>query len=148
MESAIKIALWSARDAAFNLDFIPDDKLNWKPSPEAKSALEIANEIASSFQGGISWLESGKWGVEYTPVTTREAAQAAIKSNSELYAQKLREFPEERLSEMHESPMGPMNTQFTVSLALIDVTHHHGQIKYIQSLLGDAEDHFVSAELP
>jgi uncharacterized damage-inducible protein DinB len=148
MESAIKIALWSAQDAAFNLDFIPDDKLDWKPSPEAKSALEVSNEIARSFQGGISWLESGKWGVEYTPATTRDAVKTAIKNNSEKYAQKLREFPEERLSEIHESPMGTMSTQFTVSLALIDVTHHHGQIKYIQSLLGDAEDHFVAAELP
>lgn len=148
MESAIKIALWSAQDAAFNLDFIPDDKLDWKPSPEAKSALEVANEIASSFQGGISWLETGKWGSEYTPATNRDAVKENIKNNSEEYAQKLREFPEEQLSEIHESPMGPMSNQFTVSLALIDVTHHHGQIKYIQSLLGDAEDHFVSAELP
>jgi uncharacterized damage-inducible protein DinB len=148
MESAIKIALWSAQDAAFNLDFIPDDKLDWKPTPEAKSALEVANEIARSFQGGISWLETEKWGAEYSPATTRDGVKSAIKKSSEEYAQKLRAFPEERLSEVHESPMGPMSTQFTVSLALIDVTHHHGQIKYIQSLLGDAEDHFVAAELP
>jgi len=148
MEPAIKIALWAAQDAAFNLDFIPDDKLDWKPSPEAKSAMEIANEIARSFQGGSSWLETKKWGAEYIPATTRDAVKDAIKKSSEEYAQKLREFPENQLSEIHESPMGQMTYQFVVSLALIDVTHHHGQIKYIQTLLGDAEDHFYAAELP
>jgi len=148
MESAIKIALWSAQDAVFNLDFIPEDKLDWKPTPEAKSAMEVANEIAGSFQGGISWLETEKWGVNYVPVTTREEVKTAILDAANEYARKLREFPEERLCEIYESPMGPLAIQFAVSLALIDVTHHHGQIKYIQSLLGDAEDHFVAAELP
>jgi hypothetical protein len=147
MESAIKIALWSARDAAFNLDFIPEDKMDWKPAPNAKSALEIANEIASSFQGGISWLETKKWNMEYIPAATRDEVKAAILKNADEYARKLREFPEAQLGEIYESPMGPMTNQFVVSLALIDVTHHHGQIKYIQTLLGDAEDHFVSAEL-
>ena len=29
-----------------------------------------------------------------------------------------------------------------VSFPVIDAIHHHGQIAYIQSLLGDAETHF------
>ena len=37
-------AEWCAKDTAHNLDFIPADKLAWKPAPSAKSTLDIVNE--------------------------------------------------------------------------------------------------------
>ena len=36
----------TAQILVFNLDFLPDEKLGWKPAPDAKSALEIVNHLA------------------------------------------------------------------------------------------------------
>jgi hypothetical protein len=39
---------WAHRNINHNLDFIPDDKLNWKPAPETKSVLEIINHATNT----------------------------------------------------------------------------------------------------
>ncbi len=42
MKDAADLARWAARDFVHNLEHLPADKLDWKPTPEAKSALQIA----------------------------------------------------------------------------------------------------------
>ena len=34
-----------SRNLAHNLDFIPDDKLDWKPAPTANSAMEVVRHL-------------------------------------------------------------------------------------------------------
>ena len=36
---------WGTESMAFNLGRLPADKLNWKPNPESKSALEVTGEV-------------------------------------------------------------------------------------------------------
>ena len=40
-----------------------------------------------------------------------------------------------------ETPFGEMWAAKGVVFGMIDLVHHHGQVTYIQSLLGDAENH-------
>src|SRR5262249_24941459 len=35
MEGVARLAEWAGPDLAYNLDFIPEDRLNWKPAPES-----------------------------------------------------------------------------------------------------------------
>ena len=39
---------WAHKNINNNLDFIPEDKLNWKPAPESKSVLEIINHATKT----------------------------------------------------------------------------------------------------
>ncbi len=39
---------WAHKNINNNLDFMPEDKLNWKPAPEAKSVLEIINHATKN----------------------------------------------------------------------------------------------------
>jgi hypothetical protein len=43
MEVLAYQAEWAAKDTAHNLEFIPPEKLAWKPAPTAKSVLEMVN---------------------------------------------------------------------------------------------------------
>ena len=46
MEVLARQVIWACENIACNLKFIPADKLEWKPAPGAKSALEIVNHAA------------------------------------------------------------------------------------------------------
>jgi hypothetical protein len=46
MERLAQLLEWAGPDLAHNLDFIPEDRLDWKPTPDSKSARECAAEAA------------------------------------------------------------------------------------------------------
>lgn len=135
---------WGARNLAYNLDFIPADKLNWKPAPTANSALEIVQHATRAFkflQGMISG-GSGEPPEVPLPTTAAEAKQQIIDAAVE-YKQFLTTIDPATLTNQIPMPFGatfPLSR--VVSMPVIDVIHHHGQIAYIQTLLGDTESHF------
>ncbi|HTE20118.1 MAG TPA: hypothetical protein VK689_17270, partial [Armatimonadota bacterium] len=57
MEVPAQQMLWASKNAAYNLSFIPEDKLNWKPAPTANSALEIVNHVAFYIRAMIPVLQ-------------------------------------------------------------------------------------------
>lgn len=59
----------------WNLDFIPADRLNWKPAPEAKSALEIVNHLAE-YLDSISRRLDGR-DAAFVPAMDRSEARGA-----------------------------------------------------------------------
>lgn len=137
-------ATWAAKNLAYNLDFIPDDKLNWKPSPEAKSALEIVNHTAGAFRGFIPVLSGGEWAMPDASqaATDRASAKKSIIEAAEEYAAAVQKINRADLGNMIQLPFGQMPLFRVASMPLVDVLHHHGQIAYIQTALGDNEDHF------
>jgi uncharacterized damage-inducible protein DinB len=131
---------WAGRNISDNLNFIAEDKLNWKPAPEAKSALEIANHtisVIAYFTAALKGTEAG----ERAPVTTREAAQAAIAQSTTEYANAVRALSPQDLERKVMLPFGELPLLVAANLAVIDTVNHHGQITYIQTILGDTEDH-------
>jgi hypothetical protein len=68
----------------FNLDFIPDDKLSWKPAPDAKSVLEIINHLAEFLNSISSRLESQD--AEFVPAANRSQAKQVLARSAERFA--------------------------------------------------------------
>ena len=141
--------IWGGHNFANNLDFIPDAKLNWKPAPTASSALEIAQHAAAvtrSMQAMMSGEGDSQSLMQNEPMPqTRDEAKAAIMDATANLAAYLRTLKAEDLGRIiHTGFMGDMPLgQFAV-IPATDFIHHHGQIAYIQTLLGDTESHFAT----
>lgn len=145
----LKTAAWmlryGARSLAHNLEFIPDEYLDWKPEPIAKSALEIGFEAVRAMLMYRSIFEGpnypARWQLPPEP-QTREELTALLLETAEEYATAL----EEAGSELDRAQPMPFGGTFkayrAVCFPVMDLFNHHGQILYLQSLLGDAEMHW------
>ncbi len=140
VDKMIEMATWGANNFAHNLDFIPDDKLNWKPEPTANSALEVANHMIRSFDWAMSTIKGDK--PETREAKTKKEAQELLKKLGAEFCEMLQKMSEKELAEKKPMPWGEVTHEFLADLAVIDVIHHRGQVVYIQTLLGDTVDHF------
>ena len=136
--------LWASKDTAHNLGFIPEDKLDWKPAPTANSALEIVNHVVYFIRAMIPVVGGAEWQqqVDMTPATTLKEAQDLLTSSAEEYAAALRAVPPGDLRRTINLPFGSFPLARAAMMPAVDLIHHHGQISYIQSLLGDTDMHF------
>lgn len=132
---------WTGKNLAYNLDKIPDDKLTWKPAPDAKSALEIAAEVVGTLGMFSATLQKQAPG-ESPTFSTRQEAQQAVEKASADYGQLLLSLGDNDLTGDMELPVGTLPKSRALILPVVDTVHHHGQIAYIQTLLGDTETHF------
>jgi hypothetical protein len=139
---------WAAKDTAHNLDFIPSDKLSWKPAPSAKSVLDLVNEMVGFARGMIPMLSGGSFTrVDSPPVTTLETAKELLLTAGRDYAQALRAVKPEEYSRTLDLGFGSFPLPKAAGMAVIEFIHHRGQIVYIQTLLGDTQDHFDMSAL-
>jgi len=147
-------ANWATKNLAYNLDFIPDDKLDWKPAPEANSALEIAHHLLETIAHITAMLCKTKSGdsVQEKPESekpaSREEAKKQLIAAGEDYIAFLQTVTPEDLQTTVDSPFGKMPFWFMANIVVTDAIHHHGQIAYIQTLLGDGEPHFDMSLMP
>lgn len=131
------------RNMAYNLGFIAADKLAWKPAPTAKSALEIVNHTAYFQLGLANVLAAGTWSEpSFEPATDLESARRLTLESSERLSNHLEGVKPEDLGRTVTLPFGTFPLGRLCSMGTVDLVHHHGQIAYIQTLLGDAQDHF------
>jgi uncharacterized damage-inducible protein DinB len=144
LEPMAGVARWAAKNMAYNLEFIPDDKLTWKPAPTANSALEVVSHIVAVFVVGKKLAETGVWEFpQFQPVESRAQAQEQLESAGEAYAAAIAQIEPARLGDVVKvGPGFEMPMARAATLGAIDAVHHHGQIAYIQTLLGDTEMHF------
>lgn len=153
LEPAARVVRWGVESMAFNLGQLPEDKLSWKPNPESKSALEVTGEVlgvmrmmtglitTGSFQrpDGAEATTSGP--IDYPTPSGLKDAQRQLAETGEAFAAALEKAGPE-LDGPVETPFGTMLGSRVVLWGMIDLVHHHGQISYLQSLLGDKEMHF------
>ncbi|HVF85745.1 MAG TPA: DinB family protein [Abditibacteriaceae bacterium] len=132
---------WVGRNIAHNLSFIPDDKLNWKPAPTANSALEIINHLVPNILRLSDIISGGDGQFQVEPITTREAAQAAIHHAADEYSIQVSKLSPEELERPVQLPFGEVLCARACSIAVVEAINHHGQLTYIQTLLGDVESH-------
>ena len=142
LESTARQMEWAAGNIAYNLDFIPDDKLSWKPAPTAPSALEmighilgVLNRMTPLVQGEIMGSDDAE-----NP-TNRDDAKTQLLAASKKYTAAMRAMPGDALEKPVELPMGELPLGLLATMPVMDMVHHHGQIAYIQLLLGDTETH-------
>ncbi len=133
---------WAANSIALNLDFIPDDKLRFKPAATAPSALEIVDHLLQVFHrmtpfvGGFESVDEAP-----QPVRNREDAKARLIEAAEKYRAMLLDLKAEQLEENVEWRTGTMPRRAIALMPVNDIVHHNGQIAYIQMLLGDEATH-------
>jgi hypothetical protein len=144
MDGVARLAEWAGPDFAHNLDFIPEDRLNWKPAPGSKSALECAAEAAGFLKSMIPVLAGAAWTPSGGPPPSKAEIQELLRTTSKEYAEALRAIPPERLGQVVSMPFGDLPLGQLAGFAVVDVIHHRGQVCYIQTMLGDKENHFLT----
>jgi hypothetical protein len=145
LEGMAGTGVWTAKNMAYNLDFIPDDKLNWKPAPTANSALEIVNHVLGALARLTPLLQGGAPSdapAEFEKATNRESAKRLLVQAAENHAAVVVQLNPADLGNIVKLPFAEFPLARVASMPVIDLLHHHGQIAYIQTLLGDTESHF------
>jgi hypothetical protein len=153
LTSVARVVRWGSESLAFNLSCLPADKLDWKPNPESKSAFEVTGEALGVIRMMTGLIQKGHFerppgasGGEGGPMQYPKPADLAdarrqVKEAGEAFAAALDGAGPE-LDKPVETPFGTMLASRCVLWAMIDLIHHHGQVSYIQSLLGDKDQHF------
>ena len=144
MEGMANQMSWIGRNTAHNLGFIPQDKLNWKPAPTAKSALEVVAHVTGFIKAMQPVLSGGEFKPpQFQTPTSLKEAQDRVTACTEEYAAALNRLTPEQLGRTIHLPFGPFPLAQAAGMPVVDLIHHHGQIAYIQTLLGDTEDHLL-----
>lgn len=142
LQTQMELITWAGKNLSHNLKFIADDKLGWKPEPTAKSAFDICAEVVGVARH-FPHLIKGEGGEMEKPVfTTREDAQGAIESATQDYAAFLGTLGPDDMTGEVQFPWGAMPKMEVIGMPVVESIHHHGQVVYIQTLLGDTESHF------
>jgi len=126
---------------------LPADKLDWKPAPGARSALDQLQEIATSYdtfqsahkERRVEWSEEmfAKWIAERSKITDLDELE---KRTREGYRSALADLQASNPDDL----VLPVEMPFPGDFTLVDIytyyywnaAYHEGQIRYIASLLG------------
>src|SRR5437868_1837714 len=145
LEPVARVVRWGVESMAFNLGQLPPDRLDWKPNPACKSALEVTGEVVGVMRRMQDVIEGGGfYGPQYETPASLEEAQRQLAETGEAFAAALEKAGPE-LEHSIETPFGTLWGPRVVLWGMIDLVHHHGQISYLQSVLGDGEMHFNPA---
>lgn len=150
----LKTAAWmlryGARSLAHNLEFIPADREQWSPEGSAKSALDVAAEVIRALQMYRPLLNGPNVAAappRSTPPTTLAEARTLLLTVANEYAAAL-EASGPELDRPEAMPFGGVFRAYrAVCFPVMDMFHHHGQVCYLQSLLGDQEMHWSEAAI-
>jgi hypothetical protein len=134
---------------------LPADKLDWKPGPDARSALDQLQECAQSPTWYTAILEArscppfdaetlGQYRAARVTWDTIEKCEEIMNANNEALFDVIRDFPDEELETRIMLPFGGGMEVSMADMTLTqywNATYHLGQISYIQTLLGDRQMH-------
>jgi hypothetical protein len=144
-----RLVRYGAESLAFQLKQIPADKLEWQPNPASKSALQVVGEAAGVMRSQSFTLRHGQLelGEGFPTPANLEEALDQLAAAAQEFAELLESVEEGFLDRRLETRDGPLWGTFQVTFGLVDLLHHHGQITYIQSLLGDSEHYYDAASV-
>ena len=134
--------------------FVPEDKLNWSPSPTARTAAWIVAHCGVSNGAFATILRGEEVPLPASPteaaariraggkeVTTREAAVKLLEDSAAEVIRALENVSPERLQTTPMSPFGPFPFAFWMTLPSEHMSGHAQQIDYLQTIWGDCEEH-------
>ncbi len=133
-----------------NLSHVPEERLDWSPSPTANSALQIAAHVAGYSGAFASIIRAGEFpatvGEFMTPIklaieSVRSVAEAdaMLRHGITDTLDALDSVTPERIESSLETPIGPTPFLFFMTLPSVHLTLHTGQIDYLQTCWGDQE---------
>jgi len=130
---------------------MPADKLDWKPTDSARSALEIAKEVALSTIWPMGLMTPGAK-FEMTPeimaeftqkrdaIASLDEAESTARAGLEALNKEVAAIPDDHLTQTAWLPFGKTNDWPIHQVAGIyasNARYHIGQINYIQTCYGD-----------
>lgn len=134
---------WANKNICNNIDFIPDDKLAWKPEPTSKSPLEIVKHMT----GTVNMMTSGIKGEaekELPDVATKAEAKQLVNQVIQDHVAFIKTLSDEQLAgKVTVGQLGEFPMTMAAALPVIECVNHHGQFTYIETLLGDDESHLI-----
>lgn len=143
LEMLARLTLSTSRNLAHNLEFLPDERLDWRPEPAAKSALEVVYHAAGNLRQMQAALADKAWEDPALPrPENRLEAQSLILTAAEGYAAALRSIPEADHTRVISLPWGARLLPSVADMPVVDLIYHYGQVAYLQTLLGDGADHY------
>jgi uncharacterized damage-inducible protein DinB len=127
----------------------PQDKLEWKPTPNNRTVLDILQEVATALQTflpgiiarKVEWNpdDFAKWQAYRTQFKTVDELERLAKEGAAELAKMLRETLEADLSMKVEMPFpGEFNLADQVAYQYWNASYHEGQLTYILTMLEDA----------
>lgn len=149
----LKAAAWmlryGARSLAHNLEFIPSDREDWNPRGAAKSPLAVTLEVIGALRMYRPIFDGPELAAPQLPPppTSLAEARCVLLAVADEYAAAL-EAAGPELDRPQEMPFGGVFRAYrAVCFPVMDLFHHHGQVCYMQSLLGDRETHWNEAAI-
>lgn len=133
----------------------PDDRINWSPSPSARTAVEQVVHSAHAIGNIHSWLS----GTDFTPPTsaeadllfreqeksirTREEALALLEQNSTKFIDWMDSLSPEDLDQPATAPfgLGEFPVGFGLRFPGLHTNDHAAQMEYMQTIYGDRDWH-------
>lgn len=136
------------------LSFVPEDKLNWAPTPTAKSAFQIAAHTAVTAGNFAAMIRErhlpqnveehlAKTAQAEAALTTLAEIEAAFRANTAEVVEALGTLTAEDVGLRLDSGQGwsaPMT--WIMNLPTLHATGHTYQLDYLQTCWGDQEVHF------
>ena len=140
----------AAEDLIAAMERVPEDKRDWSPMGDARTALDQAAEVAILNGSTCEMLASRAWPADYdmNQYFQQKADLAAkgwgevkalLEANTARAVEAIRSLPTEALHEEVAMPWGPFTVAQIASYPYWNACYHEGQINYIASMLGKLE---------
>lgn len=130
-----------------------DDRLNWSPTPTARTPLQLVAHCAFSLGFILAMLNGTPYHAKTTAeadakflemereVTTREQALSLWESHFHQYLSFLRSLQPDQMDTVVILPfeMGALPMHFMAGMGAIHTREHIAQLEYLQTIYGDRE---------
>ena len=149
-EVALMLTLRARDDLVRAARAIPADRRDWRPHPLANSAVRIVAHCAAANlfyasvigAGPLPYRTEEERAEAIDACDTLERAEALLNRGVTALCDALVGYPEVRLSEQMTMPWGErVAAPLGLLLGSSHMQYHEGQLNYIQTLLGDDEQH-------
>ncbi len=125
---------------------LPQDKWNWKPSDDARPAIDLLAEVALLSASSAWTIQNRAWNPNFDlPAHEREKAalwhdwpalESLLQTNTARVMEVIRAVPDADLTIELPTPWRRIPVHELIAYPYWNATYHEGQINYIASQLG------------
>jgi len=133
----------------------PDERLNWSPSPTARTPLAIVGHSANSIHNITEMLKGRPFGMSTTAIadrgfrneeqafTSRDEVVSLFEKNSAAFIEWIDELKEEGLNDPITFPfgLGAGTVLHGITAPARHTEAHIAQLEYVQTIYGDHDWH-------
>ncbi len=136
-------------------EHVPEDRLNWSPSPTSRTPIEQVVHAADAIGNIHGWLTGSPFGPKNSTeadrhfrevesrIKTREEALALLEDKSQAFTNWLDAATQEDLDRMATAPfgLGQFPVSFAIQFPALHTTDHAAQMEYMHTIYGDRDWH-------